>query len=197
MSEVEVAGAIERTWREVREREARGQARWGGPGGEEGFWRRFAGRVFAACGGGELPDGCFGELRGHFARPVHWAVYPEVPGVLSTLRSRGLALGVVSNWDSTLPDLLASVSLAPYFDAVVSSAEFGASKPSPAIFAEALTRLGVPAGAALHVGDSLEEDYHAARAAGLAALLLDRSGRAGGGVPTISTLAGIESLLST
>jgi putative hydrolase of the HAD superfamily len=121
-----------------------------------------------------------------------------VPGVLSALRSRGLALGVVSNWDSTLPGLLDRVSLAGFFDVVVSSSSTGASKPSPAIFLEALSRLGIgapDASEALHVGDSLEEDYHAARAAGLAALWLDRSGRGVDGdpaIPTISTLSGIE-----
>ena len=56
------------------------------------------------------------------------------------------------------------------------SALVGVSKPDPAIFAEALRRLDAPAAAALHVGDHPRNDLAGARAAGLAALLLDRAG---------------------
>ena len=38
------------------------------------------------------------------------------------------------------------------------------------------------------MGDSREEDFDGARAAGIQALLLDRAGRAGPSVPTIRTL---------
>jgi len=94
----------------------------------------------------------------------------------------------VSNWDSSLPDLLAALGLSPYFDGVLVSALFGASKPAPSIFGEAVRQAGVPAGEVLHVGDSLHDDYDGARAAGLAALLVDRHGRAPAGVDAVGSL---------
>ncbi len=191
MDDEDVLAAIEETWWEVRERGVRGEERWGGDGGEEGFWKRFAGRVYARCGGGDLPEECFAALVSHFARPLHWKVYPEVHGVLSELRARGLKLAVVSNWDTTLPDLLERLSLAAYFDVVVVSASFGQSKPSPAIFHEALRLLGLPPESALHVGDSLSEDWEAASAAGLSALWLDRTGKGLGDVPFVRDLSGV------
>ena len=69
------------------------------------------------------------------------------------------------------------------------SAVVGGSKPARGIFDEAVRRTGVAHAETLHVGDSLTDDYHGARDAGLAALLLDRRGRARPGLETIGSLA--------
>lgn len=86
---------------------------------------------------------------------------------LRRLRRAGLVLACVSNWDVSLGPQLEHVGLRPLFTEVVSSAEAGAAKPDPAVFAEALVRLGVPPERALHVGDG-DADREGAAAAGLA-----------------------------
>ena len=181
--------AVRATWREVDARRERGEERWGGPEGEVGFWRRFVEEVFGRSGGRGLPDQLLKGLVAHFREDKHWKVYPETHEVLSALRGAGMTLLVVSNWDSTLPSLLDRLGLLPFFHSVVVSAVFGASKPSRAIFDEAVRLAGVPHADALHVGDSLVDDYHGARAAGLRALLLDRAGRAPEGSEAIRSLS--------
>lgn len=185
--------AVHATWGEVAARRERGEERWGGLEGEAGFWRRFVEEVFGRTGGKGLPEPLLRGLVEHFREDKHWKVYPETRAVLSALRGAGMALLVVSNWDSTLPRLLERLELAPFFDGVVVSAVFGASKPSRAIFDEAVRRAGVPHAEVLHVGDSLVDDYHGARAAGLHALLVDRAGRAPEGFETIGSLSEIPS----
>jgi len=111
---------------------------------------------------------------------LHFRVFPEVPGVLAQLRGAGLKLVVASNWDASLPDVLARVRLAELVDGVVSSARAGAAKPDARLLQAALALAGVGAAEAVHVGDSLEEDVGAARAAGVAAVLLARAGDGGG-----------------
>ena len=185
----ELRSALGATWAEVAEGFLAGRERWGGPDGETGFWRRFVSAVFRRAGGGDLPDGLLEELVVHFADERHWAVFPEVERTLLHLRDLGYRIAVVSNWDSTLPSLLSRLGLDRLLDEVVVSALVGSSKPAPAIFEEALCRVGVSAEEALHVGDSLLEDYHGARRAGLAALLVDRDGTAPAGVDTIASLA--------
>ncbi len=135
-----------------------------------------------------MPEALLAELVAHFAEERHWAVYPETRPVLRALRGAGLRLAVVSNWDSTLPSLLARLGLAGEVDTVVVSALVGVSKPARGIFDEAVRRAEVAHAEALHVGDSLTDDYHGAREAGLAALLLDRRRRARAGVEAIASL---------
>ena len=141
---------------------------------ERGWWRTVVGRVFGAAGGVPEFDACFERLYAHYASAPAWRVFPEAPAVLAALRERGVALAVVSNFDSRLPPLLEAMGLAAFFDAVVCSGEAGAAKPDPAIFAHALAALGVEASQTLHAGDSREADYDGARSAGVEALLVDR-----------------------
>jgi putative hydrolase of the HAD superfamily len=62
------------------------------------------------------------------------------------------------------------------FGAISVSAQVGVGKPDPAIFHDALARLGVAPGAALHCGDLPHTDCLGARRAGVRAVLLDRRG---------------------
>ncbi len=112
-----------------------------------------------------------------FTSSIRWRVYDEVQGVLAELRSRGLCLGIVSNWSGDLEDVLAKVGLRSHFDFVLDSAHLGHEKPHAPIFREALRRSGVSTDAVIHVGDSPEHDVDGALAQGLRAVLLDRDGR--------------------
>jgi putative hydrolase of the HAD superfamily len=121
--------------------------------------------------------------------------YAEVPGVLRRARELGIRLVVVSNWDVSLHDALAAAGLDRLLDATVTSAEFGAAKPDPAIFAHALELAGVAAADAVHVGDSVEADVDGARAAGIAPLLVVRGDAPPpGGVEAIRTLRELPGL---
>jgi FMN phosphatase YigB (HAD superfamily) len=85
---------------------------------------------------------------------------------LHRLRRAGLELACVTNWDIGIGEQLERAGLAHYLSAIVSSAETGAEKPDPRVFGEALARLGVEPGRAIHVGDD-EVDQAGALAAGL------------------------------
>ena len=110
---------------------------------------------------------------------IRFEAYPDVAPALTELRDRGLRLIAVSNWDCSLPRVLARCGLERMLDGTVSSAAAGARKPDPAIFSAALELAGCEAAEALHVGDTEEEDVAGARAAGIRALLIDRKGRNG------------------
>jgi putative hydrolase of the HAD superfamily len=150
--------------------------RYGGVRGEGAFWRAFLDRVRGSLDGGRVSEAAFDRLAGHFRTPSSWAVYPDVVATLDELARRGFKLAVVSNWDSHLPRLLEGLGLADRFATLAVSAIEETGKPGSAIFHRACDRAGVAPSEALHVGDSLAEDYEGARAAGLAAVLLDRHG---------------------
>jgi putative hydrolase of the HAD superfamily len=121
---------------------------------------------------------------------LRFELYDDVSPALGAYRSRGLRLVVVSNWDVSLHGVLRDLGLREPIDGVLTSAEAGARKPSPAIFEQALALAGVPARAAIHVGDSPVEDVAGARAAGIEPVLIRRDGSPGPrDVRTIASLA--------
>ncbi|MBI4278881.1 MAG: HAD-IA family hydrolase [Armatimonadetes bacterium] len=101
-------------------------------------------------------------------------VYRDVRPALTGLRRRGYRLGVVSNWEPSLPVLLEQLSLDDYFEAVVVSSVEGVWKPDPRLFHAAMDRFGVPPSTAASIGDDPARDVDAAVAAGLHGILLDR-----------------------
>jgi putative hydrolase of the HAD superfamily len=117
---------------------------------------------------------------------LRFLAFPEVPSALRALRTQGLRLVVVSNWDVSLHERLAETGLAPLLDGAVASAEVGAAKPDPEIFERALAIAGAAPSEAVHVGDSPLEDVEGARAAGLRAVLLARDG--GGDISSLDEL---------
>lgn len=110
-------------------------------------------------------------------RAIRFRLYPDARPALMELRARGLPVVCVSNWDCSLPGVLARAGLDDgLLDGVVTSAGAGARKPDPAIFRPALELARCAPAEAVYVGDTPEEDGAAARAAGIRFLLLDRSG---------------------
>jgi putative hydrolase of the HAD superfamily len=118
---------------------------------------------------------------------IRFRAYPDAPPALDALRTRGLRLVCVSNWDYALAEVLERCGLGDRFHAVVTSAGVGERKPDPRIFLAALDAVDCEPAEALHVGDTPAEDIEGASAAGIPALLLDRSG---GG--DIASLAEVE-----
>ncbi|HEX5720103.1 MAG TPA: HAD-IA family hydrolase [Thermoanaerobaculia bacterium] len=158
------------------------------PEGPAGWWKRFLERLCEHLDAPPPSRFAAAELFARFARADSWEVYPDVRDTLTTLRAQGLKLGVVSNWDHRLPELLESLGLARLFDALVYSSEVGVEKPDPRIFESALRRLGIEgAGAALHVGDGRLEDVEGAQAVGMRALHLAR-GRGAGDLRALAPL---------
>lgn len=101
-------------------------------------------------------------------------VSDETLEALRGLRGRGLRLGLVSNI-TLLPGLmradLDALGILPLLDATTFSSEVGTRKPDPAIFRDALDKVGVEAGAAVFVGDRLIDDVGGAQSAGMRTVL--------------------------
>ena len=130
-------------------------------------------RVLAEGLGPDIPP--LPRLAAILVESLRFELIPDVLPALDDLAAAGLRLAVVSNWDVGLGDVLADLGVAGRFEAVVVSAVVGAGKPHPAIFAHALSALGVPPARALHCGDHPESDCAGARRAGVRAVLIDRS----------------------
>jgi len=116
----------------------------------------------------------FPELYDRFAQPGAWPLFEDVVPALHALAYREIKLAIMSNCDERLRGLLHAMKLDRYFEAIAISCEVGFPKPSPAIFEHATTKLGLPAGSILHIGDSWEMDIVGAKTAGFEALQIHR-----------------------
>jgi HAD superfamily hydrolase (TIGR01509 family) len=121
--------------------------------------QRDCARVFLDAVGADLDADEFAPV---YAGAMHFELLPGVVPALERLRSLGLELAVVANWDLSLRRLLDEVGLSRHFRAVVHAA----GKPAPDGLLRALEQLGVDADRALHIGDD-EADGLAAGAAGM------------------------------
>lgn len=140
----------------------------------DGWFREFVARLLRRLDLPQDPETVRAGLAAHYLDPANFVVQGDVLPCLEELAAAGLRLAVVSNWSAQLPNLLAGLRLAPWFELILASASFGRSKPDPAIFREALRRLDLPASEVLHVGDHPVNDLAGARRAGLSALWLRR-----------------------
>lgn len=92
---------------------------------------------------------------------------PDVVETLDLLKRDGWRLGIISNSEGRVHELLTNVGIRGFFDVLVDSGVEGVSKPDPAIFRLATARAGVDAPRCLYVGDQPDVDVKAARAAGM------------------------------
>jgi FMN phosphatase YigB (HAD superfamily) len=114
--------------------------------------------------------------------------YPWVRDSLEQLKSAGFRLGVVSNADGQVAQLLADLDYAKYFEVIVDSHIEQVWKPDPELFYIGLRRMGLAALAedckrlaggsgeappVVYVGDSFRSDVTGARAAGIEVYMVD------------------------
>jgi putative hydrolase of the HAD superfamily len=114
----------------------------------------------------------FDAVYQEFTLPGVWRLEPGSLDLLRDLRGAGFRLGIISNFDLRLYEILRHVGVFDLFEQIVVSSQVGADKPSPRIFEEALRRFAVEPGELLHVGDEEKTDGDGARAIGIQAFIL-------------------------
>jgi HAD superfamily hydrolase (TIGR01509 family) len=100
--------------------------------------------------------------------------YADAAEAVAALRQMGLRLAVVSNASDhrLVTAVLDRLSLAGFFDPIISSAGFGRVKPDPGIFRAVLDQWRLDGAQAVMVGDTLDADINGAQAVGLRAILV-------------------------
>ncbi|MBU1332697.1 MAG: HAD family hydrolase [Gammaproteobacteria bacterium] len=98
-------------------------------------------------------------------------LFSDVHPTLETLASR-YRLGVITNGNADVRRL----GLANYFQFALCAEELGIGKPDPTPFREALSRAGIAAEHAVHIGDHPDDDIAGAKAAGLRAIWFNPRG---------------------
>lgn len=166
------AGELKRLWRETwRERSDGRFARW------DDYFRRL-GRSL----GRELTQDQITttyEVRLRFYRDL---LVPRGDAIatLVEIRSRGLAIGLISDCSWEVPRIWPETAFAPLIELPIFSCAVKMTKPDPRIYELACRRLGVHPTACLYVGDGGSRELTGATAAGLTAVRIADPGEAAG-----------------
>jgi 2-haloacid dehalogenase len=128
--------------------------------------------LLAAEEGFGLPPGEEGALGDSLPS---WKPFPEVPGALAELRSRGFKLAPLSNTD---PEFLAASfeRIGVPIDGQVTAADAGSYKPAPGHWSTFFERYDVDRQHHVHVAASLFHDIAPADELGLKAVWINRLG---------------------
>jgi len=125
-------------------------------------------------------------------------LYPDAIPTIQAFRQRGLKVGLVSNRNNPIDELLVELGLREHLDFSLISGEVGTWKPAPAIFVHALQRSGTAPQETIYVGDNYYADVVGARRAGIHPVLLDPLRLFDEpGCPVISSLAQVIPLVES
>ena len=106
---------------------------------------------------------------------VAWRAFPDAAPVLTSLRTQGFRIGVLTNGgEEQQVAKLRAIGLHDLVDAVCTSEAIGVHKPDARAFEVLVECLGIAPSECFFVGDHPEHDVAGARAAGMPAALVDR-----------------------
>jgi putative hydrolase of the HAD superfamily len=147
---------------------------WGDDAKIDAAWRQYHSLMLRELGIEDLGHQLIDTILAAQYAPESWELYPDVMPAIRELRALGMRLGIVSDWGSNLLPIVGDLGLEAELDFVIASGAVGLSKPDPAFFRLAASRVGVPPGEALMVGDSYRADIQGAESAGMSGILIRR-----------------------
>lgn len=154
--------------------------------GWENWWRQIVHNVFKDQHN-YVSDATLDKVANSLIRcygtSMCWHKYPGTIELLEYLRKKSLILGVISNFDERLEAILEDTRIRVYFSFVLTSYDFGAEKPDISIFDEALRltkerhSIDLAPQQAIHIGDSVSNDYIGAKNANWNAILIQHDNK--------------------
>ncbi|ODM94073.1 hypothetical protein Ocin01_12602, partial [Orchesella cincta] len=152
----------------------------------EAWWTEIVMRTFKEANAQGANDATLRKVASslieHFKTDECWMLTEgakELMNALSNVKNNGVAIGIISNFDPRLHQLLKTFKMDSQFNPVILSHEHQVSKPSKGIFNLALASypktmsgMSIKPSEALHVGDNYELDYVGAVKAGWKSCLI-------------------------
>lgn len=143
--------------------------------GSERFWMHLYRRLLKELG--LVDESLVRRLFEVFSSSASYKLFDDVLPTLSAIDAAGYRMGLISNFERWLEQMLIELEVGHHFEPAIISGIEGIEKPDPAIYELALERAGVPPERAVHVGDSPDMDVRPASSVGIRGILLDRAER--------------------
>lgn len=157
------------------------------------FWSHLYRRLLGELG---LEDeSLVADLYATFSSSASYRLFDDALPVLRQLSGAGVRIGLISNFEEWLEEMLVELEVGHLFDVSVISGVEGVEKPDLQIYRAALEKAGCDPSAAVHVGDSPKLDVEPAAAVGMTPILLDRYDRYPDVTPRVRSLLDVPELL--
>lgn len=157
------------------------------------FWSHLYRRLLSELGIAD--ESLVKDMYSTFSSSASYRLFEDVLPVLEELDEMDLRLGLISNFEEWLEEMLVELEIGHLFDVSVISGIEGVEKPDPEIYRKALGKAGCEPARALHIGDSPRMDIEPAAAVGMATVLLDRYNRYPEMSPRVRSLSEIPVIL--
>ncbi|MBA2724849.1 MAG: HAD-IA family hydrolase [Actinobacteria bacterium] len=158
------------------------------------FWSHLYRRLLGELGIED--EALVAKMYSTFSSPSSYKLFDDVLPALRAVADMGLRIGLISNFEEWLEEMLVELEVGHLFEISVISGLVGVEKPDPLIYEMALERAGVDARRAVHIGDSPLTDVEPSRSVGMTPVLLDRYDRyPDPGVARVTSLSEIPALL--
>jgi len=140
------------------------------------FYREYNRQLFALLGVIHRADPA-GLITAFGEHKAHWQLKPGARDTLAELRRRGYRIGIISNFDTRLEQVVYDhLGLVDTVDYLHISQTEGVEKPDPRFYLGFFERHGLDVEQSVYVGDSYTLDFLPASGIGLRAWLLDEAG---------------------
>ncbi|MGH2754697.1 MAG: HAD family hydrolase [Actinomycetota bacterium] len=160
------------------------------------FWSHLYRRLLGELGIED--DSLVGEMYSTFSSSSSYRLFDDALPALTELKTAGYRLGLISNFEQWLEEMLVELEVGHIFETSIISGVEGLEKPDPEIYRRALEHARVAPEGAVHVGDSPKLDVEPARSVGMRAVLLDRYDRYGDlAGPRVRSLSELGSLIGS
>jgi len=171
-------GAVAAVWQRVLDRAGTAEELAKGRDLSNARHREVWTALYEQAGCEALAPGLSAALYGLTVDTRSWETFPDVVPTLTSLRDKGLRVGILSDTGFDLRPILDLLGLSPFVDAMVMSFEYGVCKPATTVFLAACDQLDVSPERTLMVGDNPLTDGGAV-AAGMCVFLLPRPAKTG------------------
>lgn len=142
-------------------------------------WQQWWSKIIEMTFQGELPpdaniDMISEKLINDYKTPNCWQIVEGSEDLIRLFKQFNVTIGVISNFDPRLHEILLNLNINKYFEFILTSYEIGVCKPDKKFFeiAQAKCKNCIKPSECLHIGDDISKDYEGAKGAGWHALLI-------------------------
>lgn len=149
------------------------------------WWTRLVTKVLKEATADKINENSCNKIAQKLIRKYEtdecWGKFNRADELLKAIKEQNKIIGVISNFDPRLHNLLSNMNLQKYLNFVITSYDVGVEKPNKEIFQHTLEEakkinFDIKPHEILHIGNEQDKDVNGAKSANFSAILIDPVG---------------------